>query len=333
MGELVCNEPGCENQIPARLNLGILPTWLEWKEPLITRQKRSTTAEVTGPLQEYQPKGYWIAKWKDVRRGHKYRLCEWRKLGDKNKSGYIWISVSSAAKGGSYSIPSSDSYSDGTRRTLRVRLLDVSPTVHALFCPICGPVVAKTKKEQKERMKAQRKREKAHKELIKSREGQLTSYVKAGIPESIVSLWVEGTLEEHQMLELLSIFLDSFQEWEEIVNLVIIKKPESLFLKNSECLTWGRQLLDLSKINSLEWIHEFVKREFDKSDIDFIETLIQTNDFQFLETALINEAFLFEEAKNLFYNCGFEDNPGAFEEVVNGANWRAVAVKHGFFQL
>jgi hypothetical protein len=179
--------------------------------------------------------------------------------------------------------------------------------------------------------KAEENRRMVEAQIRKSREDDSASYVKAGIPESIVSLWVEGKLQEKQMLGLLSIFRESLGEWEEILNLAMSKNPNLEI--DTAFLNEANKLFELAKTHTLEWIYHFVKHGRDSNDIQFIAEITGNEEFYFLELVLLNEEFPFDEAKNLYQNCGFDDRPDALGEVLNGANWKAVAVKHGFFQL
>ena len=191
------------------------------------------------------------------------------------------------------------------------------------------------KEEAEERLQAMESR--------KSREDDSASYVKAGIPESIVSFWVEGKLEEKQMLGLLSIFRESLGEWDEILTLKVSqslagyidpgKKVKEMSYFVSDFLNDANELFELAKTHTLEWIYHFVKHRRNSNDIQFIAEITGNEEFFFLELVLLNEEFPFSEAKNLYQNCGFDDRPDALREVLNGANWKAVAVKHGFFQL
>lgn len=200
------------------------------------------------------------------------------------------------------------------------------------------------KKEVKIKLReAEENRRMVEAQIRKSREDDSASYVKAGIPESIVSLWVEGKLQEKQMLGLLSIFRESLCEWEEILNLAVSKTLDGYFWPGKEVkemsyfvdefLNDATKLFELAKTHTLEWIYHFVKHGRDSNDIQFIAEITGNEEFYFLELVLLNEEFPFNEAKNLYQNCGFDDRPDALGEVLNGANWKAVAVKHGFFQL
>ncbi len=180
--------------------------------------------------------------------------------------------------------------------------------------------------------KAEFNRRAVEAKIRKSREDDSASYVKAGIPESIVLLWVEGKLQEKQMLGLLSIFRESLGEWEEILNLVVSKNPDSSYL-DLEFLNDANELFDLAKTHTLEWICHFVKHDRDSNDIEFVAEITGNDEFYFLGLVLLKEEFPFDEAKNLYQNCGFDNHPDALGEVLGGANWKAVAVKHGFFQL
>ena len=180
--------------------------------------------------------------------------------------------------------------------------------------------------------KAEQNRRMVEAQNRKSRENDSESYVKAGIPESIVSLWVEGKLQETQMLVLLSIFRESLGEWEEILNLAVSKNTDTSYL-NSEFLNEVNKLSELAKTHTLQWIYYFVKHGCDSNDIEFVAEITGNEEFYFLELVLLNEKFPFDEAKNLYQNCGFHNHPDALGEVLSGANWKAVAVKHGFFQL
>ena len=47
----------------------------------------------------------------------------------------------------------------------------------------------------------------------------------------------------------------------------------------------------------------------------------------------MNNGFDIDFSARLVNDCGFASHPDAFDEVFDGANWEAVAVKHGFLQF
>ena len=86
-----------------------------------------------------------------------------------------------------------------------------------------------------------------------------------------------------------------------------------------------------------EFPSDMVKFTFTKSmtkdQLDFLKKCTKEDDLYNLYLAIVNQGFDIDFAAKLVNDCGYENNTDALQEVIDGANWEAVAVKHGFFQI
>jgi hypothetical protein len=80
--------------------------------------------------------------------------------------------------------------------------------------------------------------------------------------------------------------------------------------------------------------HTFMHHSlFDERALEFIKKCHDEEHLYLLYLEIVESDFELEFAYKLVNDRGFNDHPDALEEVINGGNWEAVAVKHGFLQF
>ena len=87
----------------------------------------------------------------------------------------------------------------------------------------------------------------------------------------------------------------------------------------------------------LEFPTEMVKFTFTRSmneeQLEFLKKCAEEKNLFNLYLAIVNNGFDIDFSARLVNDCGFASHPSALDEVIDGANWEAVAVKHGFLQF
>ena len=190
--------------------------------------------------------------------------------------------------------------------------------------------------------------QKAQQEAKAERSAERQSMVKAGIPDRIVKLWVEDVLTKSEMFKMLQVFGDKLPAWDR--ELAQISDPNAYvakgFIKDANRIICPDFMSQIENIDDRvvllhELITEFpsdmVKFTFTKSmtkeQLDFLKKCTKEDDLYNLYLAIVNQGFDIDFAAKLVNDCGYENNTEALQEVIDGANWEAVAVKHGFFQI
>lgn len=186
--------------------------------------------------------------------------------------------------------------------------------------------------------------QKAQQEAKAERSAERESMVKAGIPRRIVVLWVDGILTKSEMFKMLQVFGDKLPAWDR--ELSQISDPTANHSGVDRTIICPDFMLQIENINDRvvllhELISEFpsdmVKFTFTKSmtkeQLDFLKKCTKEDDLYNLYLAIINQGFDIDFAAKLVNDCGYENNTEALQEVIDGANWEAVAVKYGFFQI
>lgn len=187
--------------------------------------------------------------------------------------------------------------------------------------------------------------QKAQQEAKAERSAERQSMVKAGIPDRIVALWVNGILTKSEMFKMLQVFGDKLPAWDR--ELAQISEPNAKPNQGRGdtiiCPDFMSQIenIDDRVVLLHELITEFpsdmVKFTFTKSmtkdQLDFLKKCTKEDDLYNLYLAIVNQGFDIDFAAKLVNDCGYENNTEALQEVIDGANWEAVAVKHGFFQI
>ncbi len=193
-------------------------------------------------------------------------------------------------------------------------------------------------KEAKAKAVAEAKAKKEAEELaaeLEIRKSEFDGMVKAGIPEEIVNLWVNGDLAKGDMFFMLkTLGRDALNLYNEEMCKFInpddsksvpryfdgdirenISLFHSLMVTNHETLEWT-------------WNHPSL---VDKKLLQFLIKCEDNDDDVWY--AIINDEIDLEYAYKLVNDLGFDEHPEALKEVIEGANWEAVAVKHGFLQF
>lgn len=200
------------------------------------------------------------------------------------------------------------------------------------ICDECVPKVDQAYEENKRLAEEDAKRVAEEEKAIEKRT-KIESYKKAGIPEGIVNLWVEDEISKTDMLKLLSIFKDSLKDYTHLVVKVAKSEHVPLFSDDENVDQWAAKLQNYVNQIGFDWVTLFIEQKLDAKDIPFIEELRENPEFLPLELAIIEKNVTVEKASHLYFECGFSEHPAPLQEVLDGADWVAVAVKHGFYQL
>lgn len=204
---------------------------------------------------------------------------------------------------------------------------------------------AAAKKAAEEARALKRAAQKSQQEAKAERSAERQSMVKAGIPARIVALWVDGILTKSEMFKMLQVFGDKLPAWDRELAQISEPnaKPDQGRGDTIICPEFMSQIenIDDRVVLLHELISEFpsdmVKFTFTKSmtkeQLDFLKKCTKEDDLYNLYLAIVNQGFDIDFAAKLVNDCGYENNTEALQEVIDGANWEAVAVKHGFFQI
>ena len=92
-------------------------------------------------------------------------------------------------------------------------------------------------------------------------------------------------------------------------------------------------ILDYPNLFKFDWLDYHVKRNSTKDDVELTNELVSKVAFSSVTEAILKGTFELQEVKRLYRDCGFKEHPKLLNEVVNGANWKAIAVRHGFYQI
>ena len=204
---------------------------------------------------------------------------------------------------------------------------------------------AVVKKAAEEARALKRAARKAQQEAKAERSAERQSMVKAGIPDRIVALWVDGILTKSEMFKMLQVFGDEFPAWDR--ELAQISEPNAKPIQGRGdtiiCPDFMSQIENIDErvvlLHELisEYPSDMVKFTFTKpmtkDQLDFLKKCTKEDDLYNLYLAIVNQGFDIDFAAKLVNDCGYENNTEALQEVIDGANWEAVAVKHGFFQI
>ena len=204
---------------------------------------------------------------------------------------------------------------------------------------------AAAKKAAEEARALKRAAQKALQEAKAERSAERRSMVKAGIPDRIVALWVDGILTKSEMFKMLQVFGDKLPAWDR--ELAQISEPNAKLDQGRGdtiiCPDFFLQIENITDrvvlLNDLisEFPSDMVKFTFSKSmtqgQLEFLKKCTKEDDLYNLYLAIVNQGFDIVFAAKLVNDCGYENNTEALQEVIDGANWEAVAVKHGFFQI
>ena len=191
-----------------------------------------------------------------------------------------------------------------------------------------------SEKEVKADEEAKKKAEEAQKEAMEKRESEIEGMVNAGIPRQLVDMWVSGELEKSDMFLMLKTFDEDLSKWVEQLIIIIRKSEIPRYFTGDikENITMLKSLISDYPEDMV--IHTFQNHSlFDKQALEFVQKC-QTEDHLYpLYLEILERDFDIEFAYKLVNDFGFNEHPEALKEVVDGANWEAVAVKHGFLQF
>lgn len=176
--------------------------------------------------------------------------------------------------------------------------------------------------------------EEAQKEAMEKRESEALGMENAGIPSQIVEMWVYGDLDKGDMFFMLKTFGEDLSKWvDQLIRIVQkIEIPRYFTGDIKENITMLKSLISDYPEDMV--IHTFQNHSlFDEQALQFVQKC-QTEDHLYpLYLEIVERDFKLEFAYKLVNDFGFNDHPEALKEVIDGANWEAVAVKHGFLQF
>jgi flagellar biosynthesis GTPase FlhF len=181
----------------------------------------------------------------------------------------------------------------------------------------------------------------AEKTAMEKRESEALGMENAGIPSQIVGMWVDGDLDKGDMFFMLKTFQgDIIYDW--IDHLCCIAErcnssdafglPRYFVGSIKENITMLDSLISHYPPDMVT--HTFMHHSlFDERALEFIKKCHDEEHLYLLYLEIVESDFELEFAYKLVNDRGFNDHPDALEEVINGGNWEAVAVKHGFLQF
>ena len=107
-----------------------------------------------------------------------------------------------------------------------------------------------------------------------------------------------------------------------------------LLLKRTFALETKTSILSLDYVSNEKWVGFFQKQEsVAKKEVEFLNELLSKKEFHEVAEKIHGKSISISEALDLYYFRGFSKHPNALMEVIEGANWKAVAVKNGFYEF
>ena len=105
-------------------------------------------------------------------------------------------------------------------------------------------------------------------------------------------------------------------------------------LKRTFALETKTSILSLDYVSNEKWVGFFQKQEsVAKKEVEFLNELLSKKEFHDVAEKIHDKSISISEALDLYYFRGFSKHPNALMEVIEGANWKAVAVKNGFYEF
>ena len=105
-------------------------------------------------------------------------------------------------------------------------------------------------------------------------------------------------------------------------------------MKKTYLLDMDTGILSLDYVSVEKWITYFLKHPNRlKKEVEFINELLSQETFHEVAQKIYSDKISMANAMDLYYFCGFDKHPNALMEVIQGANWKAVAVKNGFYEF
>lgn len=115
-----------------------------------------------------------------------------------------------------------------------------------------------------------------------------------------------------------------------------------LLLNNTYLLESKTGILSLEHVSVEKWISFFQYQyngktrklaKIQKKEVEFLNELLSKKEFHDVAEKIHDKSISISEALDLYYFRGFSKHPNALMEVIEGANWKAVAVKNGFYEF
>ena len=105
-------------------------------------------------------------------------------------------------------------------------------------------------------------------------------------------------------------------------------------LKSTFNLDADTGILSLDYVANKKWVAFFQGQEScGKKEVEFIDELLSQKEFHDVAEKIHDKSISISEVLDLYYFRGFSKHPNALMEVIEGANWKAVAVKNGFYEF
>jgi len=160
------------------------------------------------------------------------------------------------------------------------------------------------------------------------------SLVKAGIPTTIVDAWVDKKITKETMFLIFKTFETT--EWlkENLVNhiLTIVAENNISYFREMSIPEMISQIYTILSTGGEEMFVFLVNENLSGEEIDFLIEC-QMEFFPLYLAIVQGEIIELNFAIKLIKDYGFENQQEALKEVIEGADWEAVAVKYGFFQI
>ena len=160
----------------------------------------------------------------------------------------------------------------------------------------------------------------------------LESMVKAGIPRRIVNYWVEGLTDKSTMFHALNLFRDNLEKVEDVVARCVLNRGIQFTEEYPDSKQRLNFIDDIYTNYPLSLLIYSSSNQLKISQLEFLKECWDNISHQNLYIQITENEFDIELAQKCIREYGFDNHPKAMDEVVNGANWEAVAAKHGFLQ-
>ena len=158
--------------------------------------------------------------------------------------------------------------------------------------------------------------------------------LKAGIAEYVIDSFVDGIINKNQMYALFDCFGKNLENYNYAISEAILKDKKIDFIQNSDFKNRIVELKTLTDIIDDELLDLCIKNKYSNIEFDFIKICSENEHLHFIKKVIkLDLEYKVDFVMKLFNEYGFDKHLDALNEVFEGADWEATAVKYGFFQF
>ena len=185
------------------------------------------------------------------------------------------------------------------------------------------------KRVETERIKQQQLEER------KRREARKDGLIKAGIQEYVVNAFIRGAISESEMYLLFDKFKeDGLKRCKIAIKHIFLDKKEVNFIQGSTTKDKIAEIQDVISNIKIDGLNFCIHKNYSKKEMEYVFEWYKNSDLNFIMEEITSKESKFDmkHVLKLYNDYSFKEHLDALKEVFQGADWQAVAVKHGFFQ-